>query len=35
MLLYARQKNTHLVDFMRKEIIILLKLLVGGDLSNV
>jgi len=35
MLRYARQGNTHLIDFMRKEIIILLKLIVGGNLSNV
>lgn len=35
MLRYARQGNTHLIDFLRKEIIILLKLIVGGNLSNV
>jgi hypothetical protein len=35
MLRYVRQSNTHLIDFLRKEIIILLKLIVGGNLSNV
>jgi len=35
MLPYARQKNTHLIDFLRKEITILLKLIVGGNLSDV
>jgi hypothetical protein len=35
MLRYARQGNTHLIDFLRKEITILLKFILGGNLSNV
>jgi hypothetical protein len=35
MLRYVRQSITHLIDFLRKEIIILLKFILGGNLSNV